>query len=110
MYHGETGFGAHTRVAQHQEDIRKNADYNSLALHIAEKHPEHRGDPGAIIFSVNKTGPKPLEREVREAVRIANTPPNQVMNSRTEFIRPVIQRLTHTDLIPDNDRNRGQGA
>ena len=81
-----------------------------MAIHLSEDHPEHRGDPGAIVFSVTKTGPKPLDRQVREALRIANTPPDQIMNSRAEYLRPVIQRLTHTDLIPDIDRNRGQGA
>ena len=50
------------------------------------------------------------ERQVREAIQIANTPPNQVMNTRAEYLRPVIQRLTHTDLIPDVDRNRGHGT
>ena len=110
IYHGETGFGAHTRVSQHKEDIRRNNDNNSMAAHLSDHHPEHQGDPNAIIFSVNKTGPSPLLRQVREACKIANTFPTQVMNSRAEYLRPVIQRLTHTDLIPDDNRNRGQGA
>ena len=58
-------------------------------------------DPDSIIFAVTKTGPKPILRQIREAVKIANTNPDQLMNSRSEYIRPVIQRLTHTDLIPD---------
>ena len=110
IYRGETGFGAHTRVKQHKEDIRKNNENNSLAAHLLEDHPEHRGDTNAIIFSVTKTGPRPLEREIREAVQIANTHPTQLINSRAEYIRPVIQRLAHADLIPDDNRNRGQGT
>ena len=101
VYHGETGFGAHTRVSQHREDIRKNSDGNSISVHLAEQHPAYRGDPDSIIFSVTNTGPKPLLRQIREAVKISNTNPDQVINSRSEYIRPVIQRLTHTDLIPD---------
>ena len=101
VYHGETGFGAHNRVSQHREDIRKNSDGNSISVHLAEQHPAYRGDPDSIIFSVTNTGPKPLLRQIREAVKISNTNPDQVMNSRSEYIRPVIQRLTHTDLIPD---------
>ena len=31
----------------------------------------------------------------------ANTNLALIMNSRSEYIRPVIQRLTHTDLIGD---------
>ena len=93
--------GAHTRVSQHREDIRKNSDGNSISVHLAEQHPAYRGDPDSIIFSVTNTGPKPLLRQIREAVKISNTNPDQVINSRSEYIRPVIQRLTHTDLIPD---------
>ena len=81
-----------------------------MAAHLSDHHPEHQGDPNAIIFSVNKTGPSPLLRQVREACKIANTFPTQVMNSRAEYLRPVIQTLTHTELIPDDNRNRGQGA
>ena len=101
IYHGETGFSAHTRINQHREDIRKNSDGNSISVHLSEQHPQNRGDPDSINFSVSKTGPKPLQRLVREAVKIANTNPAQVMNSRSEYIRPVVQRLIHTNLIPD---------
>ena len=109
VYRGETGFGAHTRVSQHREDIRKNNDNNSMALHLSEQHPENRGDPDSIVFSVSKTGPKPVYRQIREAVQIANTFPTQLINSRSEYIRPVIRRLTHTDLIADDARDRGPG-
>ena len=110
LYRGETGFCAHTRVSQHREDIRKNSEHNSMAIHLSEQHPEYRGDPYAISFSVSNTGPKPILRQIREAVQIANTHPTQVMNGRSEYLRPVIQRLAHTDLIADNINNRGPGA
>ena len=107
VYRGETGFGAHTRVCQHKDDIRRNSDTNSMAIHLTETHPEHRGDPDAIIFSVTNTGPKPLECEIREAVQIANTVPTMLMNSRAEYIRPVIQRLAPVDLLDERDRRPG---
>ena len=108
LYQGETGFSAHTRVCQHKEDIRRNNDNNSMSVHLSEHHPEYRGDPEAISFSVTNTGPKPLLRQVREAVKIANTPPTLIMNSRAEYIRPVIQRMAHIDLLDDvRDRRPG---
>ena len=111
MYRGETGFGAHTRVCQHQEDIRKNADHNSIALHINEHHPEYRGDSGAIAFSVSRTGKKPVLRQIREAVKISNTVPGLVMNGRSEYIRPVIHRMAPVDLLDnDNERARRPGT
>ena len=108
IYKGETGFGAHTRVQQHREDIRRNADHNSMALHLAEKHPDHRGDPESVVFSVSNTGNRPMLRQIREAVQISNTNPGQIINGRTEYLRPVIQRMAHVDLL-DDDRARGQG-
>ena len=102
-YRGETGFGAHTRVCQHQEDIRRNADSNSIALHITDQHPEYIGDPNCISFSVNKTGNKPMPRQILEAVQISNTNPLQLMNGRSEYIRPVIQRMAHVDLLDDEE-------
>ena len=100
---------AHTRVGQHQEDLRRNSEQNSMAIHIAENHPDYRGDPTSIIFSVSKTGNKSLLRQTREAVQIANTNPAQLMNGRAEYIRPAIQRMAHVDLLDDN-RGRGPGA
>ena len=91
-------------------DLEKIPKIEHSTAHLSDHHPEHRGDSDAIVFSVSKTGPSPLLRQVREAVQFANTFPTQVMNSRAEYLRPVIQRLTHTDLIPDDNRNRGQGA
>ena len=48
-----------------------------------------------------RTGQKPLLHQVREAVKIANAAPALIMNSRTEYIRPVIQRMAHIDLLDD---------
>ena len=79
-----------------------------MSVHLSEHHPEYKGDPEAISFSVTNTGPKPLLRQVREAVKIANTPPTLIMNSRAEYIRPVIQRMAHIDLLDDvRDRRPG---
>ena len=108
LYKGESGFGAHTRIQQHREDIRRNSEHNSLALHLAEKHPDHRSDPNSFVFSVTNTGTKPLQRQIREAVQISNTNRGHIINGRTKFIRPVIQRMAHVDLL-DDERIRGQG-
>ena len=81
-------------------------------MHIQEEHHEHLRDPTTFTFSVNKTGPKAMERQVREACQIVNTDPNHLINGRAEFIRPAIQRLAHADLLMDNDdrRDRPRGT
>ena len=82
----------------------------SMAIHLSKQHPEYRGDLGALIFSVTHTGPKPLQRQVQEAIQIANTAPTMVMNSRAEYIRPVIQRLAPVDLLDDRQTDRRPGT
>ena len=52
-----------------------------MAVHLAENHPNNRADPDAIVFSVSNTGRMPLQRQIREAVQIANTNPDLIMNS-----------------------------
>ena len=49
-----------------------------------------------------------LERQVREAVQIAIMDSDRIINTHMEFVAPVIQRMTHTNLL-DDGRNRGQG-
>ena len=60
-----------------------------MALHLAENHPDHRGDPESVVFSVSITGTRPMLRGRTDR--------------RTEYLRPV-----HVDLL-DDDRARGQG-
>ena len=66
---------------------------NSISVHLA--------DPDSIIFSKNwsKTylTPNPGSSENCKH-QPGSTYEKQI---RSEYIRPVIQRLTHTDLIPD---------
>ena len=66
LYKGETGSGAHTRITSHKAEIRANLDTNSMAAHLSTEHPEYSRDPLAIKISVTRTGPKCLERQVRE--------------------------------------------
>ena len=54
IYRGETGFE------------RKYVN-NSMAAHISDHHLEHQGDSTASVFSVSKTGPSSLLRQVRES-------------------------------------------
>ena len=79
-----------------------------MAAHLSNEHPEYSRDRLAIKFLVTRTGPKNIERQVREAVQIANMDPYRIINTHMEFLAPAIQRMTHTNLLEDG-RNRGQG-
>ena len=39
---GETRAGAHTRICQHQAEIRGIVTAKSMASHLSGEHPEHR--------------------------------------------------------------------
>ena len=80
-----------------------------MAAHLNNEHPEYSRDPLAIKFSVARTGPKCLERQVREAVQLANMDPDRIMNTQMEFVAPAIQRMTHVNLL-DDGRNRATGS
>ena len=108
QYKGETGSGAHTRISSHKAEIRTNQDTNSMAAHLSTEHPEYSRDPLAIKFSVARTGPKCLERQVREAVQLANMDPDRIINTHMEFVDPAIQRMKHINLL-DDGRNRATG-
>lgn len=75
QYKGETGSGAHTRISSHKAEIRADQDTNSMAANLNNEHTEYLREPLAIKFSVSRTGPKCLERQVREAVQLANMDP-----------------------------------
>ena len=85
-----------------------NQDTNSMAAHLNNEHPEYSRDPLAIKFSVTKTGPKCLERQVREAFQLANMDPDRIIDIHMEFVAPAIQRMTHINLL-DDGRNRATG-
>ena len=103
---GETEAGAHTRICQYQTELQGNVATNSMATHLSGEHPEYSREPQAIKFSVTRTRPKCLERQVREAVQLANMDPDRIINTHMEFVAPAIQRMTHTNLL-DDGRNRG---
>ena len=79
-----------------------------MASHLSTEHPEYRRNPQAIKFSILKTGPKCLERQVREAVQLANMDPDKIINTHMEFVAPAIQRMTHGNLLENGRRGQGR--
>ena len=83
-YIGETSRNGYTRGLEHKRDYEKK-DKNSVLYRHATQH--HIDDPQPPQFSMkvmsqHKTA---LDRQVTEAVKIANTPSDQLINSKQEF-------------------------
>ena len=58
-------------------------------------------------FRVEKAGERPLARQIREAQKIANETPGQLINGRNEHIPPAIRPLAPGHLL-DNEAVRGE--
>ena len=72
-YHGESGFNAVHRLAQHEDNIRHKRKKNAMAKHLNTFHPENVGDADSFNFSNVQTFKKRLERQISEGVSILKT-------------------------------------
>ena len=96
LYHGETGDNGVTRLLQHEDDIKKFRLKNAFAKHLEEKHKDRRGDPTAFSFKVVKTYKKPHERQISEGLRIFSSEADILMNGKSEWMQPAVQRIQMT--------------
>ena len=96
FYHGESGDNGVTRLLQHEDDIKKFRLKNAFAKHLEEKHKDRRGDPTAFSFKVVKTYKKPHERQISEGVRIFSSEADILMNGKSEWMQPAVQRIQMT--------------
>ena len=90
---------------------------NAFAKHLQEDHPE--ADVGhverVIEFDIMKTFEKPLQRQVAEAVAIQGCKADKLLNSKSEWEQPAVERLIVTRDLPERDEpgigrgGRGRG-
>ena len=81
---------------KHEDDIKKFRLKNAFAKHLEEKHKDRRGDPTAFSFKVVKTYKKPHERQISEGVRIFSSEADILMNGKSEWMQPAVQRIQMT--------------
>ena len=109
VYVGETARSIQERAKEHWESF-KSKDPKS---HILKHHLIHHGAEGEpkFIMKVVKFYRTALSRQVAEAVRIKRR--GEVLNSRTEYNRCSIQRLTLEQNIPQDtggEQDQGYGG
>ena len=85
---------------------------NAFAKHLHEDHPEAAAIQvqDAFSFQVLRTFEKPLERQVAEAVAIQSCKADTLLNSKSEWEQPAVERLIVTRELPDQDNRRGGGG
>ena len=92
IYVGETSKSLYERGREHWKDFKSNLE-NS---HIMKHHIIHHGGIGEPSFFLRPVRyfSTPLTRQIAEAVRIEQWGESIVLNSRSEFNRSKIPRLT----------------
>ena len=113
-YTGESGASGYHRCQGHEGDVEKRNQSNAFAKHLALFHPEAQGDITNFTIKVVSTFKKPLERQKTEAVLIAESRGDHLMNSRAEHRQPAIHRVVRTregeDLTPPPAAGRRGGG
>ena len=109
VYTGETGDSGYTRTGQHHKSIERRDQANAFAHHLTEHHPERQGDILAFRFRIEKTFRKALIRQIWEAVRIHGSQATIILNSRSEWEQPAIERIVVDRGLPERQPGRGGG-
>ena len=89
-YEGETGRPARVRLNEHLAGLKNKTKANALYKHQLSAHPEENPDWEVKITGTFKSA---LSRQANEAVRIANSNPSSLINCKSEFNHPPINRL-----------------
>ena len=99
-YDGESGRNGYWRCTMfHKQEIIENKESNAFAKHLQLHHPDRIGDPSVFKLKVESTFSKPLERQVTEGIAITNSNADHIMNSKSEYLQPAVQRVTTTREI-----------
>ena len=108
QYARDLGKSAYYRTKQHRNAIENANTKNAFAKHSQIYHPERLKDPS--IYEVWCTHPgKILDRQIKEGHFIATSKANILMNSRTEWHQPSVNRVTATREVRETNSGRGQG-
>ena len=103
VYHGETVRNLYIRSKEHYSALRRQCETNFMYKHVKE---EHNGNLHDIQFEWKVIGqyPKPLSRQLSEAIHIEHKKEDENLNSKNEYFRQNIQRI---GLNQDMDQQCG---
>ena len=95
-YWGESADSIYARGLDHIEAIRTKNVKNAFAKHLRLHHPEQEGNVRAFNITLEKTFRKPAPRLVSEAVCIHTSKAEILMNSKSEWEQPTVERVVAT--------------
>ena len=80
VYHGESGHNAYTRGGEHLKEYRAGLTTNCMSIHSRVHHPEADRTEIHYRMEVLKVHRRPLDRQIGEALSIANSTAGIKMN------------------------------
>ena len=88
-YYGETNRTMMDRTHEHVELLRRKKEESILMEHWGEVHPQ-RKDPPKYKFQALTSHKSSLERQLKEALNIASSKEDFLLNRKSEFARNCI--------------------
>ena len=110
VYTGESGDSGYVRTKMHTSSIERRDQGNAFAKHLAEHHPQREGDWRSFRFELARTFRKSLLRQIWEAVEIHGCDATIILNSRSEWHQPVVDRVVVTREPPEQQGGARGGA
>ena len=93
-------------MTEHIASIKNRDTTNAFAKHLQLYHPESEKDTGVFTMKSDSTFKKCLERQVAEGVAIANSNADIILNSKSEFHQPALNRV----ILTREPQTRGRGS
>ena len=94
----------------HTSSIERRDQGNAFDKHLAEHHPQREGDWRSFRFELARTFRKSLLRQIWEAVEIHGCDATIILNSRSEWHQPVVDRVVVTREPPEQQGGARGGA
>ena len=96
IYVGETNRNAYERGIEHQADIKACKTSSHMLRHLLGEHEEEEEEWAGIEFGMKivKTTRTAFERQILESVTIQKERRHHLMNSKSEYNRCALPRLT----------------
>ena len=94
-------------ATQHVVAIGRMDKENTFAKHLANHHPDRKGNYGAFRFTLAEVHRKSLPRLCSESKHIHNNQCEVPMNSKIKWHQPVVARMVVTTKLEELE---GQGT
>ena len=93
MYYGETARNLHVRSKEHYDALRRLDKNSFMYKHILTNHKANQNEV-KFDWQINGHFKKPLQRQLDEAVNIENIPKELSLNSKSEYYKHNVKRIS----------------